>query len=147
MTLYETLQQDVKKAMLARDEVARDTLRLIVAAVKKQELEAGKEITDELVTSIIQVAAKTRLESIDVFSKNARPDLVAKEQAELEVVRRYMPKQLNEDEARAAVQRLISELKLSTKKDVGTLMKAVMAKHKGEVDGKLVQKLAGELLA
>jgi uncharacterized protein len=147
MTLYEKLQQDVKQAMLARDEVARDTLRLLIAAVKKQELEAGKTITDELVMSIVQVAAKTRQESIDVFSKNGRNDLAAKEQAELEIVRRYMPKQLDEVEARVAVGKLIAELKLSSKKDLGTLMKAVMAKHKGEIDGKLVQKIAGELLA
>jgi uncharacterized protein YqeY len=72
--------------------------------------------------------------------------LVAKETAELEVVRRYLPRQLNEDETRGLVQRLIGELKITSKKDVGVLMKAVMARYKGEVDGKLVQKVASELL-
>lgn len=146
MTLYEQLQQDVKQAMLARDEVARDTLRLLIAGVKKHELEGGKTITDELVQSVLQSAAKMRQESIEQFSKAGRADLVAKERAELEVVRRYLPRQLDEAETRAAVQRLIAELKLASKKDVGTLMKAAMARHKGEVDGKLVQKLAAELL-
>lgn len=146
MTLYEKLQQDVKQAMLARDEVSRDTLRMLIAAVKKHELEGGKEITEELVQSVLQTAAKTRQESIEQFTKAGRTDLVAKEQAELVVVRRYLPRQLNEDEARTVVQGLIAELKLASKKDVGTLMKAVMARHKGEVDGKLVQRLAAELL-
>jgi uncharacterized protein YqeY len=147
MSLIEKLQQDVKQAMLARDEVARDTLRMLVAAVKKHELEGGKTITDELVMNTLQTAAKTRQESIEQFSKAGRADLVAKETAELAIVRRYLPRLLSEDETRSVVQRLIAELSISSKKDVGVLMKAVMAKHKGEVDGKLVQKLASELLA
>ena len=147
MTLYEKLQADVKQAMLARDEVSRDTLRMLVAAVKKQELEQGKEITDELVMTILQAAAKTRAESIAQFTAAGRNDLVAKEQAELAVVRRYLPQQLDEAQTRAAVQALIGELGLTSKKDIGVLMKAAMAKHKGVIDGKLVQRLAGELLA
>lgn len=146
MSLLEKLQADVKTAMLAKDEVTRDTLRMLIAAVKKHELEGGKQITDELTLSTLQSAAKTRQESIDQFSKAGRNDLVAKETAELAVVRRYLPAQLNEDQVRGLLQRLISELKLTSKKDVGVLMKAVMAKYKGEVDGKLVQKLAAELL-
>jgi uncharacterized protein len=146
MSLFEQLQQDVKKAMIARDEVTRDTLRMVIAAVKRHELEGGKEITEELVQSTLQGAAKTRAESIDQFEKAGRRDLVDKEKAELEVVRRYLPRQLGEDETRALVQRLIGELKLTSKKDVGALMKAVMARHKGEVDGKLVQRVAAELL-
>jgi uncharacterized protein len=146
MTLYEKLQADVKQAMLARDEVSRDTLRMVIAAVKKHELEGGREITEELVQSVLQTAAKTRLESIEQFEKGGRPELAAKEKAELEVVRRYLPRALSEDETRSIVQRLIAELKLSSKKDVGQLMKAVMARHKNEVDGKVVQRLAGELL-
>lgn len=147
MTSLEKLQADVKQAMLARDEVTRDTLRMLVAAVKKHELEGGKTITDELVNEVLLSAAKTRQESIDQFSKAGRADLVAKETAELEVVRRYLPRQLNEDETRSVVQTLIAELKLSSKKDLGQLMKAAMARHKGQIDGKLVQKLAGELLS
>ena len=147
MALYEQLQADVKQAMLARDEVARDTLRMLVAAVKKQELEQGKEITDELVMTILQASAKTRAESIAQFTAAGRTDLVAKEQAELAVVRRYLPVQLDEAQTRAAIVALIAELGISAKKDMGTLMKAAMAKHKGVIDGKLVQKLAGELLA
>ncbi len=147
MALYEQLQADVKQAMLARDEVARDTLRMLVAAVKKQELEAGKTVTEELVMTILQASAKTRAESIAQFTAAGRMDLVAKEQAELAVVRRYLPQQLDEAQTRAAIVALIAELGISSKKDVGTLMKTAMAKHKGVIDGKLVQKLAGELLA
>ena len=72
MSLIEKLQQDVKQAMLARDEVARDTLRMLVAAVKKHELEGGKTITDELVMNTLQTAAKTRQESIEQFRSEER---------------------------------------------------------------------------
>jgi hypothetical protein len=147
VTSLDKLQADVKQAMLAKDEVARDTLRMLIAAVKKHELEGGKTITDELVSEVLLSAAKTRQESIDQFGKAGRADLVAKESAELEIVRRYLPKQLSEAETRAAVQALIAELKLTSKKDLGQVMKAAMARHKGQIDGKLVQKLAGELLA
>lgn len=147
MTLLDKLQADVKQAMLARDEVSRDTLRLLIAGVKKHELEGGKTITDELVNEVLLSAAKTRQESIEQFAKAGRQDLVTKEQAELDVVRRYLPRQLNEDEVRSVVQRLISELKLTSKKDFGQLMKAAMAAHKGQIDGKLVQQFANELLS
>lgn len=147
MNLLERLQADVKTAMLARDEVSRDTLRLLIAAVKKHELEGGKEITDELVNDVLLSAAKTRQESIDQFGKAGRAELVAKETAELEVVRRYLPRQLNEDETRSVVQKLISELGVTSKKEFGAVMKAAMANYRGQIDGKLVQKLAGELLS
>ena len=146
MTLYEKLQQDMKQSMLARDEVTRDTLRLVISAVRKHELEGGKTITDELVQSVLQSASKTRQESIEQFEKAGRTDLAAKEKSELEVVRRYLPKQLDESATRAAVERAIQELGLTSKKDLGAVMKAVMAKHKGEIDGKLVQQIAGGLL-
>ena len=147
MGLYEKLQADVKQAMLARDDVARDTLRMVIAAVKKHELEGGAEITEELVQSVLQSAAKSRQESIQQFDQAGREDLAAKERAELEIVRRYLPRQLNEDETRALVQRLVGELGIGSKKDLGLLMKAVMAGHKGEVDGRVVQRVAGELLS
>jgi len=147
MTLLEKLQADVKTAMLAKDEVTRDTLRLLIAAVKKHELEGGKEITDELVNDVLLSAAKTRQESIEQFGKAGRDDLVAKESAELEVVRRYLPRQLNEDETRSVVQRLISELGVKSKKEFGVVMKAAMANYRGQIDGKLVQKFANELLS
>ena len=77
MSLLEKLQADVKTAMLAKDEVTRDTLRMLIAAVKKHELEGGKQITDELTMATLQSAAKTRQESIDQFTQAGRKDLVA----------------------------------------------------------------------
>ncbi|MCK6445871.1 MAG: GatB/YqeY domain-containing protein [Planctomycetes bacterium] len=146
MSLRQRLDTDMKAAMKSGDTVTRDTLRMILGGLKKLDVDLGREVNDDDVTQTLFTAAKTRQQSIDEFSKAGREDLAAKERAELEVVRRYLPKQLNEDETRSLVQKLIGELALTSKKDVGRLMKEAMARHKGAVDGKLVQKLAGELL-
>lgn len=146
MTLRQKLDADMKVAMKSGDTLTRDTLRMILGHLKKLDVDLGRDVTDEDVTGALMTAAKTRQQSIDEFSKAGREDLASKERAELEVVRRYLPKQLGEDETRALVQALVAELALTSKKDVGRLMKEAMARHKGAVDGKLVQKLASELL-
>lgn len=146
MALKEKLEADVKAAMLGKNELVRDTLRLVLSELKRHEVQDGKTITPELEQDVLLKAVKQRQQAIDEYVKAARPDLAAKEQAEMTVIQTYLPKALSEDETRTAVKAVIAELKLSTKKDMGTVMKAVMAKHKGQVDGKGVQKILGELL-
>ncbi|MBI5364247.1 MAG: GatB/YqeY domain-containing protein [Planctomycetes bacterium] len=147
MALKEKWDADLKQAMLAKNEVVRDTLRLLLSEIKKANLQDGKEITPELEMEVLQRAVKQRQQSIAEFEKAARADLVAKERRELDVLLGYMPKQMNEDEVRLAVKSLMAELGVSTKKDLGTVMKALMARHKGQVDGKLANKVLAELLA
>lgn len=146
MALKEKLESDVKRAMLSKNEVVRDTLRLLLSELKRLDVQEGKEITPEVEQDVLLRAVKQRQQAIDEYLKAARPDLAAKEKAEMAVIQAYLPKALNEDETRSAVMALMSELKLTSKKDMGTLMKTVMAKYKGQVDGKGVQKLLGELL-
>jgi len=147
MALKETWDADLKKAMLAKNEVVRDTLRLLLAEIKKANVQEGKEITPELEMEVLQRAVKQRQQSIAEYDKAGRADLSSKERAELDVLFTYMPKQLTEDDVRLAVKSLMAELGVSTKKDLGTLMKALMARHKGQVDGKLANKVLGELLS
>lgn len=140
------LSEDVKTAMKAGNALERDTLRLLQSEIQKREVALGRDLTPEEQLDACAKSVKTRQESIEQFDKAGRKDLADKERAEMAVLQRYLPKVKDEAETRALVQALIGELKLTAKKDVGVLMKAVMAKHKGEVDGKLVQKFAGELL-
>lgn len=147
MALKETWDADLKKAMLAKNEVVRDTLRLLLSEIKKADVQEGKEITPELEMEVLQRAVKQRQQSIAEYDKAGRADLSAKERAELDVLFTYMPKQMTEDDLRLAVKSLMAELGVSTKKDLGTLMKALMARHKGQVDGKLANKVLGELLS
>jgi len=146
MTLRERIEADLKTAMKARDELARDTLRMVLSSIKKVEIDTNQPTTDADVLAVLKTAAKTRQESAEQFAAAGRTDLATKERAELEVVGCYLPKQMSEDEVRALVQRLIAELGIASKKDLGKLMKALMSQHKDELDGKLAQRIAGELV-
>jgi len=133
--------------MRERNDVARDTLRLLLSDLKKRGVDLQKdELTPDEELSVVQKAQKTRQESIEQFDKAGRTDLASKERAELAVIQGYLPKMMSEDEARTAVKSLIAELKITSKKDMGALMKPLMAKYKGLIDGKTAQKIIGELL-
>ncbi len=138
MSLREQIDADLKKAMLARDEVTRDTLRMI-----KSELLTLDE-PDEL--AVLSRAVKSRRDSIKSYVEGGRQDLADKELAEIEVIERYLPKQLSEGEAREAIAAIIEELGLSSKKELGTVMKELKARYPGQVDGKLASSLAAQLL-
>jgi len=138
MALLEQINADLKKAMLERDEVTRDTLRMV-----KSEL-LTLDNPDEL--AVLSRAVKTRRDSIKSYVEGGRQDLADKEQAEIEVIERYLPKQLSEGETREAIAGIIGELGLSTKKDLGKVMKEVKQRYPGQVDGRLASSIAAELL-
>jgi uncharacterized protein YqeY len=146
MSLKARLEADLKQAMLQKNETARDTLRLLLSEFKRLEVQEGRTLTPEIEQDVLLKAVKQRQQSIDEFEKAARTDLAQKERAEQLVIQGYLPKQLSEAETRAVVQGMIAELKIASKKDIGQLMKPLMGKYKGQIDGKLVQKIAGELL-
>jgi uncharacterized protein YqeY len=141
------LEADLTAAMLAREELKRDTQRLVIADIKKLEVDKNRDAVEEDVIAALSGGAKRRQESIEHFDRAERKDLADKERAELAVIAAYLPQQMDEASARKIVEELIAELKLTSKKDVGAVMKAVMARHKGALDGKLAQRLATELLA
>ncbi len=147
MTLLETLNADLKAAMKAKDTVTRDTLRMTLTLTKNMKIELGRELTDDDVMSALQRGVKTRRDSIEQYEKAGRDELAEIEKVEIAVLERYLPKMLSDDETRAIVTAKVAELGISEKRDMGKLMKAVLAEHKGTVDGKLVSRLAGELLS
>lgn len=138
MKLLEKIEADLKKAMLQRDEVTRDTLRML-----KSEL-VTLDDPDEM--AVLTRAVKSRRDSVVSYREAGRQDLVDKEEAQIQVIERYLPKQLSEEEAAEVLRGLVEELGISSKKDLGRLMKEVMARHRGQIDGKLASKLAGQLL-
>jgi len=146
MSLLEKLNDDMKDAMRAKNIVVRDTLRMVIAGTKNLRIELGRELTDDDVMTVLKRGVKTRKDSLEQYEKAGRADLAAIEKGELEVLAGYLPKALSEDETRAIVAALIAELGLESKRDMGTLMKGVMARHGAAIDGKLVSRFAGELL-
>ena len=144
--LYDKLMEDMKSAMKARDTRAVNAIRGVVAKVKDLTVNAGKEMRDEDVLSAVAKAAKQREESIAQFSAAGRGDLAEGEQAELELLRRYLPAQLPEGEVAAVVRAVVAELGATSKKDMGRAIKEVMARVKGQAEGKLVSRLVGAAL-
>ena len=145
-TLLAKLQDDMKRAMKSGDALTRDTLRLAITDLKKKELDLARDLKPDEELAVLQKCVKSREDSIAQYSAAARKDLADKEQAEIGVIRRYLPRMISEDETRTIVQMAMQKLGLKSKKDLGQLMKAVLAEHKGAIDGKLVQKHASDLL-
>jgi uncharacterized protein YqeY len=120
---------------------------MLLAEIKRREIDLGKDLPEDEVLAVLQKAVKTRQESVEQFDRAGRVDLSAKEQAEIVVVQGYLPVSLSEEELRTAIAEILKESGVTTKKDLGVAMKALMARHKGRVDGRLAQKFLGELLA
>ncbi|HKX46517.1 MAG TPA: GatB/YqeY domain-containing protein [Planctomycetota bacterium] len=146
MNLNERLQHDLKEAMRSGDTLRRDTLRMALAAAKNRRIELMRDLVDEDVVGVLQRSVRSRHEAATEYGKAGREDLADKERAEAVVLQGYLPQVLSEDETRAIVRGLIAEHGIAGKADLGRLMKLVMAEHKGRVDGKLVNRIAAELL-
>ncbi len=147
MPIQEQLNEDLKTAMKAQDLITKDTVRLIRAAMKNAEIEKGKELDDEGALDVLARMAKQYRDSITTYRDNGREDLAAREEAEFEVLVRYLPEQLGEDDIRALVQQAVSELGASGPQDRGKVMGKLMPQLKGKADGGLVSRIVGELLA
>lgn len=137
---------DLKTAMRARDEIARDTLRMLKSEVTLREVDKGSELDDGEVQQVLRKALKSREESAAQYAAAGRTDLTAKERAEMEVIRRYLPQELDEAALRSALASLAKELGIESKRDMGRLMKSLMERHPGQVDGKKAASIASELL-
>ena len=144
--MYDRLMDDMKTAMKAHDMSAVNTLRGVIAKVKDLTVNAGKEIDDDTALAVIAKAVKQREESIAQFTSAGRAELAENEKQEMATLVKYLPKQLSEDEVSAVVKAVIAETGAASKKDMGRVMKDVMARVKGQADGKLVSKLVGAAL-
>ena len=146
MKLLAKLQEDLKDAMRAQDVTTKETLRMTLAALKNRRIEAGEDLDEGTELQVLTKQVKSREDSVEQYEAADRKDLADQERAEIEVLRRYLPEQLSEDAVRTLVEKVIADQGLTSKKEMGQVMKAIMAEHRGKVDGKLVQKLASELL-
>lgn len=147
MSLKERLKADMKEAMKAKDKVRLSTIRMINSLIKNAEIEKRGELTDEEIIQLLMKYAKQRKESIEMYEKGGRQDLVEKEKAELAIVESYLPEQMSEEEIREIVKKAIEEVGAESVKDMGKVMKIVMPKVKGKADGSLVNKIVKELLS
>jgi len=147
MALKQRLQEDLKDAMRAKDQVRLRTLRLALAAIKNSEIEVRGELSDADVAAILQREAKQRRETLDELEQVDRPELAASEQAELEILTEYLPKQLGREEIADLARQVIADLNAEGPRQMGLVMRTMMAQLKGQADGKLVSQVVRELLS
>jgi len=147
--MKQQIQQDLKNALLQKDELKVGTLRMVLAALITKEKEnppAGRELTEEEAQKVLLAEAKKRKEAAVAFGDAGRKEMAEKEQKELEILQTYLPEQLSEEEIRTLVKEAIHETKASSMQDMGKVMAALMPKLQGKADGAQVSSITKELL-
>ena len=148
MTLFERIAQDITAAMRARDQARLAPLRMAKAALMNREVEKGRTLEDAEAEQVIASLIKQRRDSIEQFAKGGRQDLVAREAAEVTVLEAYLPPAVDAAEVERAVDKAIAETGATSPKDLGRVMKTVMAELAGQtIDGKVVNELVRRKLA
>lgn len=146
MTFPEKLNSDLKEAMKAKDEVRMNCIRQIKTAVMNKEVAKKKDLSDDEIMEVIASVAKSHVESIDSFKKGNRLDLVGKEEAELAILKAYLPEQLSDEELRIIVEAAVKESGASAIKETGKVMGLIMPKVKGKADGGRINAIVREFL-
>lgn len=142
MSLSDRLTQDLKLAMKSRDQLRMDVIRMIKAAVLNKEVELKRDLDDAEMSRVMTTLVKQRRESVEQFEKAQRMELAAKERKEIAIIESYLPKPLSPQEIENLVASAIMETGSSSLKDMGAVMKAVMARLAGQsIDGKQVSDL------
>ena len=146
MNLKERIKNDMKEAMRAKDTAKRDTLRNINAAIKQIEVDERRELSDSDVEAILMKYAKQREDAMAQFKEAGRDDLVAKEQAELDLVKSYLPEPMNDSELEETLKKIIQEVKAETMKDMGKVMAKAKEIIGSRADGGRISQMAKRLL-
>ncbi|BAI81042.1 conserved hypothetical protein [Deferribacter desulfuricans SSM1] len=144
MGLKEQILEDMKTYMKEKNSVALGAIRMLRAEIKNAEIEKKGELTDEDVIKVVQSAIKKRKEAAEQYEKANRHELAEKEKKEIEILSKYLPEQLSEEELKKIIAEEINKFESKDKKFFGQVMKNVMAKVKGRADGKIVNKLVSE---
>jgi uncharacterized protein YqeY len=140
------LQEQLKESMKSKDTVRTSVLRMLISDFKYAQIEKRSALDDAESVQVIKRAIKKRKESIEMYENGGRTDLAAKETAELKILQEFVPAEMDEQTIRQKVAEIITELGATDKKDMGRVMKEVLGRYKGQIDGKVAQKIASEKL-
>ena len=148
MSLHDRLSEDLKLAMKSRDQLRMDVIRMIKAAVLNKEVELKRDLDDAEMSRVMTTLVKQRRESVEQFERAQRQELAAKERKEIAIIESYLPKPLSSQELEALVASVITETGSRSVKDMGLVMKTVMARLEGQaIDGKHVSDLVKRTLS
>lgn len=145
-TLTEQIRADLTVAMKAQQKEKLSTLRMLQSALKNEQINLMRELSDEEAMSVIRKAVKQRLDSIDQYTSGNRPELAEKERSEMEILKGYLPPELTDAELEDGLREIIASTGAQSKKDMGKVMKEATARFKGRVDGKKIQEAVSRLL-
>ena len=144
--LTDQIRADLTESMKARTAERTSTLRMLQSAFKYEQIQAGHELSDEEALAVVRKQLKQRQDSVEQYTKGNRPDLAAKEQAEIGILKTYLPPELSEAELESGLRDIIASTGAQSKKDLGKVMKEATAKYKGRADGKKIQEIVSRLL-
>ncbi|MCL4107788.1 UNVERIFIED_CONTAM: hypothetical protein GTU68_027173 [Idotea baltica] len=148
MSLEKTLMKDLKEAMKAKDQAALRSIRAVKSAIMLLKTDGtGKEIDGDAEIKLLQKQIKQRKDSLEIFEKQDREDLAAKEREEIAVLERYLPAQLSEEEIKSNIEAIIAETGAAGMKDMGRVMGAANKKMAGKADGKTIASVVKTLLS
>jgi uncharacterized protein YqeY len=147
MTIEERLLEDMNRALKARDKIQLETIRMLRAKIKDARINKMSDLSESEIEQVLLTAVKQRKEAIELYHQGNRSDLVNKEKAELEVIQRYLPEQLSEEQIESIIHETIHSLQATGEKDLGRVMGSIMPRTKGKADGKLIQQKVRELLS
>jgi uncharacterized protein YqeY len=147
MSLDQKIRTDLEQSLRKSDKLRCSVLRLALSSIRNAEIAQQKTLDDDGILIVIDKEAKMRRESIEAFEKGNRPDLVAKETAELAILLEYLPEQLTREEIVAAARKVISELGAASPKDKGKVMSQLMPQLRGKAQGQEVSEVVTELLS
>lgn len=145
--LKQKLTDDLKQALRDRDKVRRSVIRLVIAAINNAEIARQATLNDTDILGVIAKEIRQRQESIEAFRQGNRPDLVAQEEAEMAVLKEYLPPQLTREEIIAAARQVITEVEAKGPGDKGKVMSKLIAQLKGKADGREINAVVTELLS
>ena len=144
--LTEKIRTDLTSAMKAQEKDRLSTIRMLQSAIKYEQINLGHELSDEEAMSVIRKAVKQRQDSVEQYTKGNRPELAAKEQAEIDILKAYLPPELSDAELESGIREIVASTGAQSKKDMGKVMKEATARYKGRVDGKKIQEIVAKLL-
>ncbi|ETT74356.1 GatB/YqeY domain-containing protein [Paenibacillus sp. FSL R7-0204] len=146
MNLSERLNEDMKQAMKSKDKFTLSTIRMVRSTIKYLEIDLKRTLDDNEVLDILSREIKQRKDALQEFEAAGRDELAASTKAEIEIIIKYLPEQLTEEEIKVIVQQTIQETGASSKSEMGKVMSALMPKVKGRADGKLVNQAVQQFL-
>jgi len=145
--MLQKLKDDLKQAMREKDVLKRDTIRLIMSGVKQIEVDQRREVSEDDVLKLIQKGVKQREDAISFAKEGGRDDLVGQNQAEIDILTSYLPKQLSDEELKDALQQIIQKVGATTIKEMGKVMGVATKELSGKADGKRINLVVKEMLS